>query len=98
TTNSTLSLHDALPIFGKEFSENLEIKIIKGGTTENYEVDAITGATGTSNAFANLLTANYRKYVYAFSDMDPTAVWKKAMLSHHRSEEHTSELQSREKL
>src|SRR5690606_25966634 len=71
---------------GKEFSENLEIKIIKGGTTENYEVDAITGATGTSNAFANLLTANYRKYVYAFRDMDPTAVWKKAMLSHHSVE------------
>ncbi|MBN3490046.1 FMN-binding protein [Acholeplasma equirhinis] len=68
---------------GKEFNEDLEIKIIKGVAVENYEVDAITGATGTSNAFGNLLTANYRKYIYAFSDVDPDAIWKKAMLSHN---------------
>src|SRR5699024_12628526 len=75
TSNSTLSLHDALPIF--------------------------SSACGMAKA-AKLTGADYRVYaVLGDGEIQEGQVWEAAMFASHynldnlRSEEHTSELQSR---
>lgn len=42
------------------------IDVTKEGSTEPNQVDAITGATGTSNAFEGILNANYAEYSEAW--------------------------------
>lgn len=42
------------------------IDVTKEGATEPNQVDAITGATGTSNAFEGILNANYAEYSEAW--------------------------------
>lgn len=43
-----------------------EIDVTKEGAAEPNQVDAITGATGTSNAFEGILNANYAEYSEAW--------------------------------
>jgi Na+-transporting NADH:ubiquinone oxidoreductase subunit C len=45
---------------GKKMTPSLDIT--KEGATQDFEVDAITGATGTSNAFEIILNTNYVTY------------------------------------
>jgi Na+-transporting NADH:ubiquinone oxidoreductase subunit C len=45
---------------GKKMTPSLDIT--KEGATQDFEVDAITGATGTSNAFEIILNTNYVIY------------------------------------
>lgn len=45
---------------GKKMTPSLDIT--KEGATQDFEVDAITGATGTSNAFEIILNTNYETY------------------------------------
>ncbi len=45
---------------GKKMTPSLDIT--KEGATDDFEVDAITGATGTSNAFEIILNTNYQTY------------------------------------
>ena len=47
------------------------IEIIKNSNPDAAnEVDAITGATGTSNAFARILNAQYKLYLFAFEQLN----------------------------
>ncbi|WP_026399767.1 FMN-binding protein [Acholeplasma equifetale] len=70
---------------GKQFGDT-GLKAVKNGATTNQEVDAITGATGTTNAFIGLLNTNFRKYYNTFSGEDILAPLKKAILSQHTIE------------
>ncbi|MCD4827545.1 MAG: FMN-binding protein [Acholeplasmataceae bacterium] len=45
---------------GKKMTPSLDIT--KEGANQDFEVDAITGATGTSNAFEIILNTNYQTY------------------------------------
>lgn len=49
---------------GKKMVPSLDIT--KEGATEDNEVDAITGATGTSNAFEEILNTDYQTYSAAW--------------------------------
>ncbi len=68
---------------GKTFDESLGLVAVKDVADQDYEVDAITGATGTSNAFVGLLSVNYRVFYNLFSGEDVDAVWKKLLLDHN---------------
>lgn len=68
---------------GKKFDETLGIVAVKDVADQDYEVDAITGATGTSNAFVGLLSVNYRTFYNLFSGQDIDAFWKKILLDHN---------------
>ncbi len=47
-----------------------EIDVTKEGATEPNQVDAITGATGTSNAFEGILNDNYAEYSAAWQALN----------------------------
>lgn len=66
---------------GKKFDESLGIIAVKTAPTTDYEVDAITGATGTSNAFVGLLSVDYRVMINLFGDVNPLAVAMKAIMT-----------------
>ncbi len=70
---------------GRKFDETLGLVAVKVPPTVDYEVDAITGATGTSNAFVGLLSKDYRLFLSLFGDADPNAPWMKAILAHNNT-------------
>lgn len=70
---------------GRKFDESLGLVAVKVPPTVDYEVDAITGATGTSNAFVGLLSKDYRLFLSLFGDADIDAPWKKALLTHNET-------------
>ncbi|VEU82025.1 FMN-binding protein [Acholeplasma hippikon] len=71
---------------GKKFDESIGIIITKNNTGKDNEVDAIVGATGTSNAFMGVLNTNYTLYKFTFTDSDALAPMKKAILTHNEIE------------
>src|SRR5690606_39883991 len=91
----TLSLHDALPIFSARYfynNDNLLIKKIIGSnstpTTEKYSYDRLNRMTTvTKEEFNNNVSKWLTTVDSLFYDNE-----------NNRSEEHTSELQSRENL
>lgn len=68
---------------GKKFDESLGLVAVKSEPTTDYEVDAITGATGTSNAFVGLLSVEYRTMLGLFGDVNPLSVAMKAIMTHN---------------
>src|SRR5439155_22085690 len=88
----TLSLHDALPIFPSHARSRREV-------VEIFRVELINlseNAGGTENAETILLLADHSKVFPAHSIVQSHMRRNvKAVLQVERSEEHTSELQSR---
>lgn len=68
---------------GKKFDESLGLVAVKTTPTTDFEVDAITGATGTSNAFVGLLSVDYRVMLALFGDANPLAASLKAIMNHN---------------
>lgn len=63
---------------GKKMTPNLVIK--KDGATKDNEVDAIAGATGTSNAFELMLNSSYAQYSVQWLKQNKEAQLKSAIL------------------
>jgi len=55
---------------GKKMVPELEINIPGSDTNKDNEVDSITGATRTSNAFESILNSDFTKFVEAISQME----------------------------
>ncbi len=68
---------------GVKFDETFGIVAVKDTPDLPYEVDAITGATGTSNAFVGLLSVEYRLMQSLFTDVDVNAPVFKAIMNHN---------------
>ncbi len=68
---------------GRKFDESLGLVAVKTTPATDYEVDAITGATGTSNAFVGLLSVDYRIMLNLFGDVNPLAVAMKSIMTHN---------------
>ena len=71
---------------GKKFDETLGLVAVKVAPTTDYEVDAITGATGTSYSFVGLLSVDYRVMLALFGDANPLAPSLKAIMNHNSIE------------
>ncbi|MFA5693092.1 MAG: FMN-binding protein, partial [Acholeplasmataceae bacterium] len=71
---------------GKKFGESSGLVVVKNSSSADNEVDMITGATGTSTAFANLLNQQHRLYLSLFKGVDPDALWMREILSHNEIE------------
>uniref|UniRef100_UPI000685B4C2 FMN-binding protein n=1 Tax=Acholeplasma granularum TaxID=264635 RepID=UPI000685B4C2 len=71
---------------GKKFDieKGIQLKNTENSDTD-YAVDAITAATGTSNAFVGILSSEYKLYASLFSDIDLDTVWKKYILNHNQT-------------
>src|SRR5690606_40949545 len=93
----TLSLHDALPIFTKKISElQGQIKeytgtITLGATTPSYDLETEINETFPTEHITDELILETTKQFIGIIDQFPP-------IFSARSEEHTSELQSRENL
>src|SRR5690606_40422482 len=91
---TTASLHDALPIFKAIISEGTE-----QGTIEETEQEIIERVFHLSDRnITSLMT--HRSDIVWFNLLDTEEMIKEKIMKepHSRSEEHTSELQSRENL
>src|SRR5690606_28193868 len=66
---------------GKKFDSSGSIKAVPIAASEN-EVDAITGATGTTSQFISVLNQTYKQYYKAFYNSDISDAIKQAMLTH----------------
>src|SRR5690606_41486266 len=89
----TLSLHDALPISGTSVATNAILL--------NFIRLVPSGASGNIASQRPERLARYRLECSRTQNIDPGPAWPRAgetHMSETRSEEHTSELQSRENL
>src|SRR5699024_12298950 len=93
-TSSPRYLHDALPISSEELAELFgEPEVLKGYGRRNATLNAVAPTTSSSFILGQVCKS-IEPFMSNYFVVD-TAKAKKTMINEHRSEEHTSELQSR---
>src|SRR5690606_40565919 len=94
----SLSLHDALPIFIRGYLSGHAWREYQAGKRELCGEPLPEGLSENDKLLEPIITPSTKAHVGHDEDISASEIVERGIVSQSRSEEHTSELQSRENL